>query len=85
MDGSVTYIFNPDRTCLKKIYDALSNQDTTINWTYVMSNDKTLITMYGEDNIYTEQYRITKLTDKEMKWVNASSGDGNRDRKLVRH
>ncbi|MCT1526209.1 hypothetical protein [Sphingobacterium hotanense] len=50
-----------------------------------MSNDKTLITMYGEDNIYTEQYRITKLTDKEMKWVNASSGDGNRDRKLVRH
>lgn len=67
------------------IYNALSNSDTTINWTYLISNDKNLITMYGEDKVYTEQYTITKLTNKEMKWVNASPGDGNSDKRLVRY
>ncbi len=85
LDGSITYAFNPDNTCVKVIYNALSNSDTTINWTYVISNDKTLITMYREDKVYTEQYTITKLTNKEMKWVNASPGDGNSDKRLVRY
>ncbi|MNI07224.1 hypothetical protein D3C81_1726730 [compost metagenome] len=30
VDGSVTYKFNSDMTCIKNIYDALSNRDTTI-------------------------------------------------------
>ena len=47
------------------------------NWTYVLSHDKTLITMYDETDIYTEQYEIVKLDKREMKWVNASPGDGN--------
>lgn len=85
IDGSVSYHFNEDKTCSKTIYNALSNRDTTLNWTYVISNDKTLVTMYGKDNIYTEQYKITKLTDKVMEWKNASPGDGNADKKLVRY
>lgn len=85
VDGSVTYTFNPDKTCVKNIYDALSNSNIVINTTYVIGNDKTLVTLYDEDKIYTEQYRITKLTSKEMKWENASPGDGNTNKRLVKY
>ena len=84
MDGSVTYTFNSDNTCSKHIYNALSNQDTTLKWTYVLSHDRTLVTMYGTDKVYTEQYRIKKLTSREMKWENASPGDGNSNKRLIR-
>lgn len=46
VDGSVTYQFNSDMNCIKSIYDALSNRDTAIYRTYVLSNDKTLVTLY---------------------------------------
>ena len=84
VDGSVTYRFNSDMTCTKNIYDALSNKDTSIHRTYVLSHDKTLVTLYNENKIYTEQYRIIKLNTKEMKWENASPKDGNEDKRLVR-
>ena len=84
VDGSVTYKFNSDMTCIKNIYDALENRDTTIYRTYVLSHDKTLVTLYDERKIYTEQYLIKKLNTKEMKWENASPKDGNEDKRLVR-
>lgn len=84
VDGSVTYKFSSDMTCIKKIYDALSNRDTSIHRTYVLSYDKTLVTLYDENKIYTEQYLIKKLNAKEMKWENASPKDGNEDKRLVR-
>ncbi|WP_293884889.1 MULTISPECIES: hypothetical protein [unclassified Sphingobacterium] len=84
VDGSVTYKFNSDMTCIKNIYNALSNRDTTIFRTYVLSNDKTLVTLYDERKIYTEQYLIKKLNTKEMKWENASPNDGNDNKRLVR-
>lgn len=85
VDGSITYTFNPDKTCVKNIYDALMNSNTSLHRIYVVSNDNTLVTLYDEDKIYTEQYRITKLTSKEMKWENASPGDGNTDKRLIRY
>ncbi|WP_343570257.1 hypothetical protein [Sphingobacterium sp.] len=84
VDGSVTYKFSSDMTCIKNIYDALSNRDTTIYRTYVLSNDKTLVTLYDERKIYTEQYLIKKLNTKEMKWENASPNDDNENKRLVR-
>lgn len=84
VDGSVTYKFNSDMTCIKSIYNALSNRDTAIYRTYVLSNDKTLVTLYDERKIYTEQYLIKKLNMKEMKWENASPNDGNENKRLVR-
>ena len=77
VDGSVNYQFNADQTCVKTVYNALSDESVIFNWTYVLSHDKTLITMYDETDIYTEQYEIVKLDKREMKWVNASPGDGN--------
>lgn len=71
-------------TCIKNIYNALSNRDTTINRTYVLSNDKILVTLYDERKIYTEQYLIKKLNEKEMKWENASPNDCNENKRLVR-
>lgn len=84
VDGSITYRFNSDMTCIKNIYDALSNKDTSIRRTYILSHDKTLVTLYDENKIYTEQYRIIKLNTKEMKWENASPKDGNEDKRLIR-
>lgn len=84
VDGSVTYTFNSDKTCLIHSSDFLSNWDTIVNRTYVISYDNTLITLYNEENIYTEQYNITKLTSKEMIWENASPNDGNSNKKLRR-
>lgn len=84
VDGSVTYKFNSDMTCIKNIYNALSNKDTSIHRTYVLSNDKTLVTLYDENKIYTEQYLIKKLNGKEMKWENASPKDGNENKRLIR-
>ena len=71
-------------TCVKNIYDAFSNRDTTISRTYVLSNDKTLVTLYDERKIYTEQYLIKKLNTKEMKWENGSPNDGNENKRLIR-
>ncbi|WP_367331777.1 hypothetical protein [Sphingobacterium multivorum] len=84
VDGSVTYKFNSAMTCVKNIYGALSNRDTTISRTYVLSNDKTLVTLYDERKIYTEQYLIKKLNTKEMKWENASPNNGNENKRLIR-
>jgi len=82
VDGSVTYTFNSDKTCLIHSSDFLSNKDTIVNRTYVISYDNTLVTLYNEENRYTEQYNITKLTSKEMIWENASPNDGNSNKKL---
>lgn len=83
-DGFVTYKFNSDLTCIKNIFNALEHRDTSIYGTYVLSNDKPLVTLYDKNKIYTEQYRIKKLNRKEMIWKNASPKDGNADKKLVR-
>ncbi|HAE66085.1 hypothetical protein [Sphingobacterium multivorum] len=83
-DGYITYKFNSDMTCVKNIYNALEHRDTSIYRTYVLSNDKTLVTLYDKNKIYTEQYRIKKLNSKEMIWENASPKDGNADKRLVR-
>jgi len=90
VDGFVQYTFNDDKCCSIYCYDALSNRDTTINRRYVISIDNRLITLYKEDfmhkenDVYTEQYYIRKLTSNEMKWENASPKDGNSDKKLAR-
>ncbi|MHC8950010.1 hypothetical protein [Sphingobacterium hungaricum] len=69
MDGSITYTFEKDGTCLKRIYNALSNKDSLVrDIKVVLSYDNTLITLYNGNNHYTEQYRITKLTGAEMNW-----------------
>ncbi|MVZ65330.1 hypothetical protein GQF61_05645 [Sphingobacterium sp. DK4209] len=78
VDGSVSYTFDGAGNCVLKITDFIgSGNDTTINRTYVLSNDQTLITLYNEKKIYTEQYRIKKLTKSYMKWENESPNDGN--------
>lgn len=89
VDGVVLYTFNADKTCIIYCYDALSNRDTTVNRTYVISIDNTLLTIYKEspmreDGIYTEQYYIRKLTSNKMVWENASPKDGNSNKKLVK-
>lgn len=85
VEGSVSYTFNVDKTCDIHIYDALSNRDTTIYRTYILGNDNKLITLFNEDKVYTEQYTVTKLTSSEMKWINASPGDGNDDKRLLKY
>lgn len=84
VDGWVSYTFNADKSCSIYSSDALSNRDTTIYRTYVISIDNTLITLFKEDGNYTEQYYIRKLSSEEMKWENASPKDGNSDKRLVR-
>ncbi len=82
MDGSITYTFNTDKTCSVYSYNALSNTDTTVYRTYIISVNNDLITLFDDENRYTEQYNILKLTSSEMQWTNASPGDGNTDKKL---
>lgn len=82
VDGSVEYTFKDDNTCSIYSYDALSNRDTTIMRTYIVSNDNKMITIFNKENAYTEQYYILKLTSKEMKWENASPNDGNSNKRL---
>lgn len=84
VDGSVTYSFNSDKTCLIHSSDFLSGRDTTMNRSYVVGNDNTLLTLFNEENSYTEQYYIRKLTSKEMVWENASSNNKNSNKKLRR-
>jgi len=84
VDGSVTYTFNSDKTCFIHSSDFLSNRDTTINRTYVVGSENTLVTLFDEEGKYTEQYHIRKLTSKEMVWENASASDGNSNKKLRR-
>lgn len=84
VDGSVTYTFNSNKTCFIHSSDFLSGWDTTINRTYVVGYDNTLLTLFNEENRYTEQYHIRKLTSKEMVWENASPNDGNSNKNLRR-
>lgn len=84
VDGFVNYTFNADKSCSIYSYDALSNRDTTVYRTYVIGINNTLITLFKEGGIYTEQYYIRKLSSKEMKWENASPQDGNSDKRLVK-
>lgn len=78
VDGSISYAFDGAGNCVLKITDFIgSGKDTTIHRTYVLSNDQTLITLYNEKKIYTEQYRIKILTKSYMKWENESPNDGN--------
>lgn len=82
IDGSVEYTFKEDNTCSIYSYDALSNRDTTVVRAYIISNDNKMITIFNNENTYTEQYYILKLTSKEMKWENVSPNDGNSDKIL---
>ncbi|MFV0269664.1 MAG: hypothetical protein ACK5HT_21300 [Draconibacterium sp.] len=82
VDSGVTYTFNTDKTCLIHSSSFLSDWDTIVNRTYVISYDNTLVTLYNEENRYTEQYYICQLTSSEKIWENASPGDGNSDKKL---
>ncbi len=84
VDGSVTYTFNSDKTCLIHISDFLSGGDTIVNRTYIISYDNTLVTLFNEEGRSTEQYYIRKLTSREMIWENLSPGDGNSDKNLRR-
>jgi len=84
VDGSVTYTFNSAKTCFIHSSDFLSDWDTIVNRTYVVGNGNTLITLFNEEDNYTEQYYIRKLTSKDMIWDNASPSDGNSDKKLRR-
>ncbi len=84
VDGSVEYIFNSDKACTIINSDFLSGRDTIIYRTYIISMDNKLITLFNEEDKYTEQYTIRKLTSKEMRWENASPKDGNSDKRLIR-
>lgn len=78
VEGYVQYTFDAHNTCSIYSYDALSNRDTTLYRTYVISQNNDLITLFDRDeDIYKEQYWIQKLTSNEMKWENASPKDGN--------
>ena len=82
VDGLVTFTFNTDKTCFINSSDFLSNWDTIVNRTYAIDYDNTLVTLFNEEDRYTGQYYIRKLTSKEMIWENASPNDGNSDKKL---
>lgn len=84
IDGMVVYNFDTGNKCSIVLSDALSGRDTTINRTYLLSFDNTVITLLNEEERYTEQYRILKLTPQEMKWENASPDDGNSNKRLVK-
>lgn len=82
VDGLVKYTFTPTDghhgTCEIYSYDALSSMSATTDYTYVLSQDQTLITFYETgDEHYNRQYWIKKLNGKEMRWENASPKDGN--------
>jgi hypothetical protein len=83
MEGSVHYTFQADKNCQISIYNALSNHDTTLYRTYIISNDHKLLTIY-DGQYYSEQYNIIKLNHREMQWTNASPHDGNTDKKLIK-
>lgn len=82
VDSYVTYTFCSDKICSIRSRDCLSDRDTTIARTYVISYDNTLITLSDEKNKYTEQYHIRKLTSKEMVWENVVRCNGNSNKKL---
>ena len=42
------------------------------------------IKLYKKKNIYTEQYKIISLSNKNMNWVNGSPLDGNTDKNLYK-
>lgn len=75
-EGGVEYTFNADKTCQIYIYDILSDHQVTENYTYIISYDDRLLTIYDGDK-YIKQYHITKLTSKDMHWENASPNDRN--------
>ncbi len=83
-DSRVSYTFKDDSLCIIQTKHAISSGDTILNRTYQLSNDKKLITLFNENKIYTEQYKILKLTTTEMEWINASPKDGNTDKKLTK-
>ena len=84
-DDFVTcYTFNSDKTYEVYTGSPLSN-GVPFRGTYVISLDEKLITLYDKEGHYTEQYHILKLTSKDMKWENASTQDGNSDKRLEKY
>ena len=84
-DDFVTcYTFNADKTYVVYTGSPLSN-GVPFRGTYIISLDEKLITLYDKEGHYTEQYHILKLTSKDMKWENASSKDGNSDKRLEKY
>lgn len=83
-DFVTSYTFNADKTY--EVYTGSpSSNGVPLRGTYIISLDKKLITLYDKEEHYTEQYHILKLTSKEMKWENASSKDGNSDKRLEKY
>jgi len=83
-DSWQSYTFKNDTLCVIRISHAMNGGDTTYNRTYKLSYNKDLITLYNEKNIYTEQYKIISLSNKNMNWVNGSPLDGNTDKNLYK-
>jgi hypothetical protein len=82
-DSQISYTFQEDSLCVIDVYHALS-KDTSYQRTYTVSQINNIITLYNENNVYTEQYRIKRLSNNRMHWENASSGDGNTDKVLFK-
>lgn len=83
-DSSMSYNFINDSVCVIRINHAMGGGDTTYNRTYKLSFKKDLVTLFDENNIYTEQYKIKSLSQKKMIWVNDSPRDGNSDKVLYK-
>lgn len=84
VDGYVEYTFNSDKSCSIYSHDALSDRDTTVDMTYLVSLNHAVITLYDMDSVCTGQYYILKLTSSEMEWKNTTPRDGNSDKKFVK-
>lgn len=77
VSGSITYTFNRDNTFIVNNYDYFSQSEIIVYGdTVFISNDNKLLTLYtnmeeyprlyNEEYPYNNQYRILKLTSKEM-------------------
>ncbi len=73
VDGGEEYTFDRDYTCSKYLSSYLVQWDTTIQYTYMLSYDHRILTLFDENKIYAEQWEITKLNAKEMHWKASST------------
>lgn len=87
-ESYVRYTFNTDKTCSIDNYDALSGHRKITDRKYIVSIYNQILTIYKndmhkkEDDPYTGQYHIKKLTSKDMRLE--SIDERNRDIILVR-
>lgn len=89
--SNVKYTFNNTDKVVSILSDRSSNgADTMINRKFIISNDQRVITIYKEiyyhkeNEIFTGQYNITKLSKTEMNWKNTDVEAADQEKKFIK-